>query len=33
MNKTPQKVKKDSKRQEPARKGREKYMNKLKEGI
>ena len=33
MNKTPQKVKRYRKRQEAVRKGREKCMNKLKEGI
>ena len=33
MHKTQQKVTKDPKRQEVSRKGREKYMNKLKESI
>ena len=33
MDKTSQKVKKDPNRQEAARKGRENYMNKLKESI
>ena len=33
MYKTPQKVTKDSKRQDAAHKGREKYMDKLKESI
>ena len=33
MDKTPEKVTKDPKRVEAARKGREKYMNKLKESI
>ena len=33
MDKTPQKVKKDRKRQEAAHKGTEKYINKLKESI
>ena len=33
MEKTPEKVTKDSKRVEGARKGREKYMNKFKESI
>ena len=33
MDKTPQKVTKDPKRQEAAQKGRENYMNKLKESI
>ena len=33
MDKTPQKVTKDPERQDAARKGREKYMNKLKEII
>ena len=30
MDKTPKKVTKDAKKQETARKGRQKYMNKLK---
>ena len=33
MDKTPEKVPKDPKRVEAARKSREKYMNKLKESI
>lgn len=33
MEETPQKVRKDVKRQEAARKGREKYLNKFKERL